>query len=101
VHIDNLANVAIGANACVSQEAYLLTGNHDYTSTQFTLITGEIVLEDGAWVGARSIVCPGRTMRRNAILTAGSVLTRDAEANGIYAGNPAVLVRQRLVKNHD
>ncbi|MDH4380530.1 MAG: WcaF family extracellular polysaccharide biosynthesis acetyltransferase [Gammaproteobacteria bacterium] len=101
VHIDNLANVAIGANACVSQEAYLLTGNHDYTAVEFTLITGEIVLEDGAWVGARSIVCPGRTMRRNAILTAGSVLTRDAEANGIYAGNPAVLVRQRLVKNHD
>jgi acetyltransferase-like isoleucine patch superfamily enzyme len=39
-------------------------------------------------------------MRRNAILTAGSVLTRDAEANGIYAGNPAVLVRQRSIKNH-
>ena len=97
VHIDNLANVSIGANACISQGAYLLTGNHDYTTIQFSLITGEIALEDGAWVGARSVVCPGRTMRRNAILTAGSVLTKDAEANGIYAGNPAVLMRKRSI----
>ncbi len=97
--IDNLADVSIGSNACISQEAYLLTGNHDYKSVKFTLITGDIVLGDGAWVGARSIVCPGRRMGRNAVLSAGSVLTRDAEENGIYAGNPATLVKVRKIEN--
>ena len=33
VWIDNLAEVVIGSNACISQGAYLLTGNHDYKST--------------------------------------------------------------------
>lgn len=97
VWIDNLADVRIGANACISQGAYLLTGNHDYKSTRFTLITAPIELEDGVWVGAKSIVCPGRTMKRNSILTAGSVLTRDTNADGIYAGNPAAFTRQRRI----
>jgi len=97
VWIDNLADVRIGANACLSQDAYLLTGNHDYKSPRFTLITGAIDLDDGTWVGARAVVCPGRKMARNAILTAGSVLTADAEPNGIYAGNPAAFVRRREI----
>jgi putative colanic acid biosynthesis acetyltransferase WcaF len=98
VWIDNLVEVEIGSNVCISQGAYLLTGNHDYKSTAFTLITKPIRIEDGAWVGARGVVCPGVTMGRNAVLTVGSVLTRDAESNGIYAGNPAQRVRARFLE---
>lgn len=38
-------------------------------------------------------------MHRNAILTVGSVATKDMEANGIYQGNPAMKVRERKIKN--
>jgi putative colanic acid biosynthesis acetyltransferase WcaF len=93
--LDNLADISIGSNVCVSQGAYLLTGNHDYKSTEFTLITKPIVLRDGVWVGARAIVCPGVEMARNSILTAGSVLTAATESNGIYTGNPAQRVKAR------
>lgn len=95
--IDNLAWVRVGANVCISQEAYLLTGNHDYKDLAFGLITGEIILEDGAWVGARSIVCPGVRMGRESVLAVASVLSKDARSNGIYRGNPAELVRERTV----
>ena len=95
VCIDNLAEVHIGAHCCISQQAYLLTGNHDYRRVDFALMTASIVLEDGAWVGARATVCPGIRMRRNAILTVGSVLTRDTEPNGIYVGNPATFAKLR------
>lgn len=98
VWIDNLVEVTIGNNVCLSQEAYFLTGNHDYKSTTFTLITKPIKVEDGAWIGARGIVCPGVNVGHNAVLTAGSVLTRDAEANGIYSGNPAQRIRTRIIE---
>lgn len=98
VWIDNLVEVEIGSNVCISQEAYLLTGNHDYKSTTFSLIVKPIRIEDGAWMGARSIACPGVNVGRNAVLTVGSVLTQDAEANGIYAGNPAQKVRTRALR---
>src|ERR1043165_2922499 len=47
--IDNLAEVKIGSNVCISQGALLLCGNHDYKKRSFDLIVGNIVLEDGVW----------------------------------------------------
>src|SRR5262245_50096354 len=41
----NLAHIHIGANACISQRAFLCTGNHDYTSARFDLLTSEIRIE--------------------------------------------------------
>ncbi|MBR6115849.1 MAG: WcaF family extracellular polysaccharide biosynthesis acetyltransferase [Paludibacteraceae bacterium] len=94
VWIDNLADVRIGQNCCISQGAMLLCGNHDYTKAGFDLLTGEIVLKDGAWVGAKAVVCPGVTMGAGSVLTVGSVATKDLAADGIYQGNPAVLKKK-------
>jgi putative colanic acid biosynthesis acetyltransferase WcaF len=95
--IDNLARVEIGSHVCVSQGAYLLTGNHDYKRPTFDLITKPIKIEAGAWVGAKAIVCPGVTLGTHAVISAGSVLQQDAQAYMIYAGNPAQAVRQRVM----
>lgn len=54
-----------------------------------------IVIEDGAWVGARAVVCPGVTVHGNAVLSVGSVATRDLEENAIYQGVPAQKIRCR------
>ncbi|MDE6150613.1 MAG: WcaF family extracellular polysaccharide biosynthesis acetyltransferase [Prevotella sp.] len=96
--IDNLDKVTIGSNVCISQGAMLLTGNHDYTMPSMPYRNAPIVIEDGAWVGAQTTVCPGVTVHRNAILTVGSVATKDMDGNGIYQGNPAVKVRDRKMK---
>lgn len=96
--IDNLEKVTIGNNVCISQGALLLTGNHDYTLTSFNYRNAPIVIEDGAWVGAKSVVCPGITMKSHAILTVGSIATKDLEAYGIYQGNPAKKIRERVIK---
>jgi putative colanic acid biosynthesis acetyltransferase WcaF len=98
VWIDNLADVKIGNQVCVSQGAYLLTGNHDFKKETFDLIIGAIVLEDGVWIGAKSVVCPGITCRSHAILTVGSVANRDLDAFGIYRGNPAEKIRVRVME---
>lgn len=97
VWIDNLAKITLGNNVCLSQGAYLLTGNHDYTQPSFDLMIGEIRLEDGVWIGARAIVCPGVTCRSHAVLTVGSVAAKDMDTYGIYRGNPAVKVKERVM----
>ena len=98
VWIDNLADVEIGNNVVLSQGAMLLTGNHDYTSPLFEIFVLPIVLEDGVWIGAKSIVTPGVRCRSYSVLTVGSVATRDLEEFGIYQGNPAQKVKQRVIK---
>ena len=76
----------------------MLTGNHDYKKSNFELITGKIILEDGVWIGAKSVVCPAIICHKNSILTVGSVLQNNALENGIYQGNPAILKRNRFTK---
>jgi len=95
VWIDNLDTTAIGANCCISQGALLLCGNHNYKKDTFDLMIGKILLEDGVWIGAKATVCPGVTCKSHAILSAGSVATKNLEPYSIYQGNPAIKVRDR------
>ena len=95
VWIDNLAVVDIGNHVCISQDAYLLTGNHDYKDIYFGLIVNRITINDGAWLCARTVTCPGVTVATNTILTTGSILTQSTEVNGIYRGNPAKYIKVR------
>ncbi|WP_119080313.1 WcaF family extracellular polysaccharide biosynthesis acetyltransferase [Chitinophaga alhagiae] len=98
VWIDNLEDVTIGNNVCVSQGALLLTGNHDYTLADFPYRLGKITLEDGVWIGAGSVVCPGVHCGTHAILTVNSVANKNLAPWQIYAGNPASAVRARNMK---
>jgi putative colanic acid biosynthesis acetyltransferase WcaF len=98
VWIDNLAKVTLSSNSCVSQGALLLCGNHNYRKRTFDLMVGEITLEDGAWVGAKAVVCAGVIMGSNSLLTVGSIATGSLEPFWIYQGNPAVKVKPREVK---
>lgn len=95
VWIDNLAQVTIGANCCLSQGALLLTGNHNYKSTKFDLRVSPIMLEDGVWIGARAVVGPGVVCGSQAMLTVNSVASKNMERYHIYGGNPAQLLRRR------
>jgi putative colanic acid biosynthesis acetyltransferase WcaF len=96
--IDNLTKVVIKDNACVSQGAMLLTGNHHYKRSTFDLITGKITIGEGAWVGAQAVVCPGIIIHEHAVLTVGSVATKNLEAYSVNQGNPAVKIKDRVIK---
>lgn len=93
--IDNLADVRIGSHVCVSQRAYLCTGGHDPRRRGFDLRLGPIALEDGAWVAAAAVVLGGVTIGPNAVVAAGSVVTRDVPPAKIVAGVPAREVGDR------
>ena len=95
--IENLADVSIGKNVCVSQNAMLLTGNHNYKKVDFDLITKPIILEDGVWIGANATVCPGVIAASHSVLTVGAVATKNLDAYAIYQGNPAVKIKDRVI----
>ena len=97
VWIDNLSEVQIGNNVCLSQGAMLLTGNHNYRLSTFDLTTQPIALADGVWIGAKAVVCAGVRCESHAVLAVNSVATHSLDAYGIYQGNPAVFVRQRTI----
>lgn len=96
--IDNLAKVTLKDHSCISQGAMLLCGNHNYKRSTFDLLVGEITLEEGAWAGAKTVVCPGVRLGSHSLLTVGSIATVSLEANWIYQGNPAKKLKIREFK---
>jgi len=58
-------------------------------------VGGEIRVREGAWIGAAAIVLPGITIGENAIVAAGTIVTKNVPSNAIYGGNPATLIRMR------
>ncbi|MES2377417.1 MAG: WcaF family extracellular polysaccharide biosynthesis acetyltransferase [Bacteroidota bacterium] len=97
VWIDNIAMVTIASNVCISQGATLLTGSHDYKKASFNLITGTVTIENGAWIGALATVNQGLVIGSHAVLTTGSVATKNLQPYSIYQGNPAMKIRDRVI----
>jgi len=56
------------------------------------------ILKRGAWIAPGCIILAGITIGENAIVGAGSVVTRDVEPYTIVGGNPAKLIKKL---NHD
>jgi putative colanic acid biosynthesis acetyltransferase WcaF len=99
VEIYNPAPVTLGSHAILSQEAYLCGATHDYDDPAFPLIAYAMSIGAYAWVCARASVAPGVSLGEGAVLGLGSVATRSLEAWSVYAGVPAVKVKER--RRHD
>ena len=65
--------------------------------SNFPYRLGKIFIDDGVWIGARSVVCPGTTCGSHSILTVNSVANKNLDPWSIYAGNPAVFIRERNI----
>ena len=93
--IDNLAPVTLGDRVCLSQGAYLCTGNHDFRSPGFELLLGPITIGDDAWIAARAVLAPNAQIGPGAVVALGAVVSGSVPPGAIVRGNPAVVVGQR------
>jgi len=59
VMILSLDQVKIGSNVCISQRAFLCTGNHDFGKETFDLITQPIEIGNSCWIAASAFIGPG------------------------------------------
>ncbi len=98
--LDNLATITIESHVCLSQEVYLCTGNHNWQHPHFALITASIWIEEGSWIAARATIGPGVTIGKGAVLCLGSVANCSLAPMTIYAGNPSVPIKQRIINNY-
>ena len=98
VWIDCLDDVTIGSNCCLSQGALILSGNHNYKKTTFDLMIAPIIIEDGVWIGAESTVTGGTVCGAHSVLSVKSVASSNLEPYGIYRGNPAEKIKERVIQ---
>jgi putative colanic acid biosynthesis acetyltransferase WcaF len=95
--LDNVAPITLEDNVCLSQGVYLCTGNHDWTHPQFKLTPAPIYIESGSWIAAKAMVGPGVVVGQGAVLCLGSVASISLKSMTIYAGNPSIPIKKRLM----
>jgi putative colanic acid biosynthesis acetyltransferase WcaF len=93
--IYNPAPVRLGSHAILSQDSFVCGATHDYDSPAFPLLAYAMDFGAYSWVCARASVAPGVNLGEGAVLGLGSVATRDLEPWTVYAGVPAVKVKDR------
>lgn len=99
VWIDNLADVVLGDNVCVSQGVYLCTGSHDWSSYTFNLQVKEILIKDYVWLCASSVVAPGSILNEGCVVLLGGVVSGRTEPWIVYGGNPINFVKKRHISD--
>lgn len=75
-------NVFIGPNVTFTNDKYP-------RSRQYPESFDNTVVKKGASIGANSTILGGVTIGENAMIGAGSVITKDVPANTLWFGNPA------------
>lgn len=96
-----MAPVRLEQGAIVSQGTHLCTGMHDIDDPEFQLVVKPIKIGLNAWVAAEGFVGPGVSIGTGAVLGARAVIFRDAEEYGVYAGNPARMIRRRYMPSNE
>jgi len=98
VWIANEALVKIGSHVCISHESLIMTGGHNFKKPHFDVYANPTTIEDGVWLGAQSSTGGGIVIGSHAVLAMKSVANANLEPYGIYRGNPAVKVKERVIE---
>jgi len=93
--IYNPAPMIFGSHSILSQDAYLCGATHDYDDPAFPLLAYAMTIGAYAWICARASVAPGVNVGEGSVLGLGSVATKDLAPWTVYAGSPAVKVKDR------
>jgi acetyltransferase-like isoleucine patch superfamily enzyme len=93
------ANVKIGNDVILGPNVSVFSENHNYLDTNVPILKQGVsrkgvIIEDGVWIGTRSVILDGVKIGKNSVIAAGSVVNKDVPSFCVYGGVPA-----RLIKN--
>ena len=86
-------NVLIGGNTKIYDSDFHWL-NFEKRMNEQGGVTSPIVVKDGAFIGAHSIILKGVIIGKKSIVGAGSVVTKSIPDGEIWAGNPAKFIRK-------
>ncbi len=91
--------VNIGNKCSISHNVRIYTTSaipdQDFTINKQLIKGGDVIIEDGVWIGANVFINPGITIGRNSVVGANSVVTKNIEPDSIYGGVPSKLIRKK------
>lgn len=94
----------LGKDVMMGPDVMIISANHVSTDLSKPMDAQgcdeqkRVIIDDDVWIGARSIILPGRKIGRGAIIGAGAVVTEDVPPYAVVGGNPAIVLKYRNAK---
>lgn len=90
--------VIIGDNVMIAPNVSIYTATHPLDAHERCIIGKEygytIKIGNKVWIGGNAIILPGVTIGDEAVIAAGSVVTKDVPAKCVVAGSPARIIKK-------
>lgn len=94
-HFQDQGGITLGDGCLIGHNVVFATLNHGFApADRASLYPAPIVLGKNVWVGSNSTLLQGIRIGDNAVIGAGSVVTKDVPANTIVGGVPARILRR-------
>lgn len=97
----SLVNVKIGNFVMIAPGVTILGRMHNHENKTIPMVlqgqkkTKQGIIENDVWIGTNAIIMPSVKICEGCIIAAGSVVTKDCEPYGVYAGVPAKRIKSR------
>lgn len=93
--------IIIGNRCLIAPRCFIQTLNHNYELKNVLIAeqgsrSAPINIEDDSWLGYHSVVLPGVTISEGSVIGACSIVTKNTESYGVYVGNPARKIKERI-----
>ncbi len=97
VHIWGHGGVVIGDNTLIASHVSIVSVTHDTNAEIYreSLIEKKVTIGKNVWIGTHSVILPGVIINDNAVIGAGSVVTKDVPPNVVVAGVPAKIIKYK------
>jgi putative colanic acid biosynthesis acetyltransferase WcaF len=97
VWLYNTWECKIDDRVIISADSVLCTVSHDYSVASYELIGKRITIESDCWITMKVFICPGVTVGQGSVIGACSVVTKNVQPWTVMAGNPARLIKKRIL----
>jgi len=93
-------SIRIKKNVMIGPYCFIADYDHGYEDVNRPVVhqrlmnIKSVVIEEGAWIGAHATICSGVTIGKNAVIGAGSVVTKDIPPYSVAVGVPAKVIKR-------
>ena len=99
--LDARKDLIIKRGAVIASHVLIWTLQHDYNTKDFRATGAPVTIGEYSWICSRSIILPGVTIGKGAVVASGAVVTKDVEPYTIVGGVPAKKIGMREIVEYD